>query len=85
MRRHRGWLIAIVGTESLVLLGAPLARRFGSPEDTIFVAVYALQPRKEAGAAAVVASEAGAWRERAWPVSPAPALIASSSAATATP
>lgn len=39
---HGGWLIAIVGTESLVLLGAPLADRFGSLEDTIFVAVYAL-------------------------------------------
>lgn len=39
---HGGWLIAIVGTESLVLLGAPLASRFGSLEDTIFVAVYAL-------------------------------------------
>jgi tellurite resistance protein TehA-like permease len=39
---HGGWLIAIVGTESLVLLGAPLADDFGSLEDTIFVAVYAL-------------------------------------------
>jgi tellurite resistance protein TehA-like permease len=39
---HGGWLIAIVGTESLVLLGAPLADEFGSLEDTIFVAVYAL-------------------------------------------
>ena len=39
---HGGWLIAIVATESLVLLGAPLAGRFGSLEDTIFVAVYAL-------------------------------------------
>jgi len=39
---HGGWLIAIVGTESLVLLGAPLAHAFGSVEDTIFVAVYAL-------------------------------------------
>jgi tellurite resistance protein TehA-like permease len=39
---HGGWLIAIVGTESLVLLGAPLAGEFGSLEDTIFVAVYAL-------------------------------------------
>jgi tellurite resistance protein TehA-like permease len=39
---HGGWLIAIVGTESLVLLGAPLAGQFGSLEDTIFVAVYAL-------------------------------------------
>ena len=26
---HGGWLIAIVGTESLVLLGAPLAGEFG--------------------------------------------------------
>ena len=39
---HGGWLIAIVGTESLVLLGAQLAGEFGSLEDTIFVAVYAL-------------------------------------------
>ena len=39
---HGGWLIAIVATESLVLLGAPLAGRFGSLEDTIFVAIYAL-------------------------------------------
>jgi len=39
---HGGWLIAIVGTESLVLLGAPLAGEFGSLENTIFVAVYAL-------------------------------------------
>ena len=39
---HGGWLIAIVGTESLVLLGAPLAGEFGSLEDTIFVAVHAL-------------------------------------------
>jgi tellurite resistance protein TehA-like permease len=39
---HGGWLIAIVGTESLVLLGAPLAGEFGSLEDSIFVAVYAL-------------------------------------------
>jgi tellurite resistance protein TehA-like permease len=39
---HGGWLIAIVGTESLVLLGAPLAGEFGSLQDTIFVAVYAL-------------------------------------------
>lgn len=39
---HGGWLIAIVGTESLVLLGAPLAGEFGSLEDTISVAVYAL-------------------------------------------
>jgi tellurite resistance protein TehA-like permease len=39
---HGGWLIAIVGTESLVLLGAPLAGRFGSLQDTIFIAVYAL-------------------------------------------
>ncbi len=38
---HGGWLIAIVGVESLVLLGAPLASRFGSLEDAIFVAIYA--------------------------------------------
>ncbi len=39
---HGGWLIAIVGTESLVLLGAPLAGEFGSLQNTIFVAVHAL-------------------------------------------
>jgi tellurite resistance protein TehA-like permease len=39
---HGGWLIAIVGTESLVILGAPLAGDFGSLENTIFVVVYAL-------------------------------------------
>lgn len=37
---HGGWLIAIVGTESLVLLGAPLAPEFGSAERITFIAVY---------------------------------------------
>jgi tellurite resistance protein TehA-like permease len=39
---HGGWLIAIVGTESLVLLGAVLAPSFGELEQLTFVAVYAL-------------------------------------------
>jgi tellurite resistance protein TehA-like permease len=39
---HGGWLIAIVGTESLVILGVQLAPRFGSLEDLTLVAVYAL-------------------------------------------
>jgi tellurite resistance protein TehA-like permease len=39
---HGGWLIAIVGTESLVIVGVLLAPRFGSLEDLALVAVYAL-------------------------------------------
>jgi tellurite resistance protein TehA-like permease len=39
---HGGWLIAIVGTESLVIVGALLAPRFGSPEDLPLVTVSAL-------------------------------------------
>jgi tellurite resistance protein TehA-like permease len=39
---HGGWLIAIVGTESLVVLGAPLAAELGSLEPYAFVAVYTL-------------------------------------------
>jgi tellurite resistance protein TehA-like permease len=39
---HGGWLIAIVGTESLAILGVQLAPRFGSLEDLTLVAVYAL-------------------------------------------
>jgi len=37
---HGGWLIAIVGTESLALLGARIAPHLGSLEDAAFVAVY---------------------------------------------
>ena len=39
---HGGWLIAIVATESLVILGVVLAPRFGSLEDLTLVTVYAL-------------------------------------------
>lgn len=39
---HGGWLIAIVGTESLVILGVQLAPRFGSLENLTLVTVYAL-------------------------------------------
>lgn len=39
---HGGWLIAIVGTESLVILGVLLAPRFGSLRDLTLVTVYAL-------------------------------------------
>jgi len=39
---HGGWLIAIVGTESLVIVGTLLAPRFGSLEDLTLVAVYSL-------------------------------------------
>jgi tellurite resistance protein TehA-like permease len=39
---HGGWLIAIVGTESLVILGDLLAPRFGSLRDLTQIAVYAL-------------------------------------------
>ncbi|HET8528771.1 MAG TPA: tellurite resistance/C4-dicarboxylate transporter family protein [Gaiellaceae bacterium] len=39
---HGGWLIAIVGTESLAILGVVLAPRFGSFDDTAVVTVYAL-------------------------------------------
>jgi tellurite resistance protein TehA-like permease len=38
---HGGWLIAIVGTHSLALLGARVAPEFGSFEDLAFVTVYA--------------------------------------------
>lgn len=39
---HGGWLIAIVGTESLVLLGAQLAPHFGALAPLTFVTIYAL-------------------------------------------
>jgi len=39
---HGGWLIAIVGTESLVLLGIQIAGRLGGLESTVFVASYML-------------------------------------------
>jgi len=39
---HGGWLIAIVGTESLVLLGAALAPHFGALAPLAFVTIYAL-------------------------------------------
>jgi len=39
---HGGWLIAIVGTESLVLLGAQLAPHFGAAAPLAFVTIYAL-------------------------------------------
>ena len=39
---HGGWLIAIVGTESLVLLGAALAPHFGAFTPLAFVTIYAL-------------------------------------------
>lgn len=39
---HGGWLIAIVGTESLVLLGAPLAPHFGEFAPLTFVTIHAL-------------------------------------------
>lgn len=39
---HGGWLIAIVGTESLVLLGAPLAPQFGALTPLTFVTIHAL-------------------------------------------
>lgn len=39
---HGGWLIAIVGTESLVLLGAQLAPHFGAYAPLTFVTIYAL-------------------------------------------
>jgi tellurite resistance protein TehA-like permease len=39
---HGGWLIAIVGTESLVLLGAQLAPRFGALAPLAFVTIHAL-------------------------------------------
>ncbi len=39
---HGGWLIAIVGTESLVLLGAQLAPHFGALAPLAFVTIYAL-------------------------------------------
>lgn len=39
---HGGWLIAIVGTESLVVLGAPLAGEIGVASRLVFVTVYVL-------------------------------------------
>jgi tellurite resistance protein TehA-like permease len=39
---HGGWLIAIVGTESLVLLGARLAPALGAFAPTVFVLVHML-------------------------------------------
>lgn len=39
---HGGWLIAIVGTESLVLLGAQVAPHFGALSSLAFVTIYAL-------------------------------------------
>ena len=39
---HGGWLIAIVGTQSLVLLGTQLAPRFGTISPLAFVAVHTL-------------------------------------------
>lgn len=39
---HGGWLIAIVGTESLVLLGAALAQHFGAYAPLVFVTIHAL-------------------------------------------
>jgi tellurite resistance protein TehA-like permease len=39
---HGGWLIAIVGTESLVVLGTPLAPELGSATRLAFVAVHTL-------------------------------------------
>jgi tellurite resistance protein TehA-like permease len=39
---HGGWLIAIVGTESLVLLGAQIAPHFGAAAPLAFVTIYTL-------------------------------------------
>ncbi len=39
---HGGWLIAIVGTESLALLGVRIAGELGGLDSTIFVASYML-------------------------------------------
>jgi tellurite resistance protein TehA-like permease len=39
---HGGWLIAIVGTESLVILGTLLARSFGLIAPIVFVATHML-------------------------------------------
>ncbi len=39
---HGGWLIAIVGTESLAILGVAVAPRLGSRQDLALVTVYAL-------------------------------------------
>lgn len=39
---HGGWLIAIVGTESLVLLGVQLAPRFGELSALAFIVVHVL-------------------------------------------
>jgi tellurite resistance protein TehA-like permease len=39
---HGGWLIAIVGTESLVLLGTQIAPHLGSLHDSVALTVHAL-------------------------------------------
>jgi tellurite resistance protein TehA-like permease len=39
---HGGWLIAIVGTESLVILGSAMAPRFGTAGATVFVLIHML-------------------------------------------
>jgi tellurite resistance protein TehA-like permease len=39
---HGGWLIAIVGTQSLVILGTLLARSFGAVAPLVFVAIHML-------------------------------------------
>jgi tellurite resistance protein TehA-like permease len=39
---HGGWLIAIVGTESLVVLGTAIAPQAGEMADTIFVIIHML-------------------------------------------
>lgn len=39
---HGGWLIAIVATESLAILGVVLAPRFGSAEDPALITAYSL-------------------------------------------
>lgn len=39
---HGGWLIAIVGTESLVILGAAIAPEAGELRETVFVLIHML-------------------------------------------
>jgi tellurite resistance protein TehA-like permease len=39
---HGGWLIAIVGTESLVLLGSAIAPQLGAAGPTVFVLIHML-------------------------------------------
>jgi tellurite resistance protein TehA-like permease len=39
---HGGWLIAIVGTESLVILGSVVAPGLGAPGPTVFVLIHML-------------------------------------------